>query len=304
MKLGLNIHLQVRDLKISVNLLIFVFIIVALILKIIQVYLLTLIFIVTHEAGHVIASVLCSARVYSIRILPVGMNASLEMAVCNRMQRIFIYVSGPAVSLLLAALCQLLTIFFCEQREFVSGAYINLWLAIFNLLPIIPLDGGKIAIEILANKLGLKRAGKLLRVFSIILSILIILLGICIFINSHFNISLFIIGIYILICLKGNKEETAFMNIKSFLFRRSRIIKKGIYPVREIVVLKGVKISDVIKTFDYMDSFHIINVLDENFRIVMVLTEQQVLDAVIKYSTDTTFDNLVQIEYNVHNEVN
>ena len=62
--------------------------------------------------------------------------------------------------------------------------------------------------------------------------------------------------------------------------------------------------SDVIKAMDYIDRFHIINVLDDNMRVIKVMTEQELLDAIMENTPDTTFDNLVHIEYNVHNEVN
>ena len=85
------------------------------------------------------------------------------------------------------------------------------------------------------------------------------------------------------------------MNLKNFIFRRSRIIRKGIYPVREIVVMKNVKLSEVIKAMDYANMFHLVNVLDDELRVVKVMTEQEILDALMLNNVDTTFDKLLAI---------
>ena len=83
------------------------------------------------------------------------------------------------------------------------------------------------------------------------------------------------------------------MNIKNFVFRRSRVVKKGIYPAREIVAMKNVKLSEVIKAMDYANMFHLVNVLDDDLRVIKVMTEQEILDALMVNNMDTTLDKLV-----------
>ena len=82
------------------------------------------------------------------------------------------------------------------------------------------------------------------------------------------------------------------MNINNFVFKRSKIIQKGIYPVREIAVMKSVKLSEVIKAMDHTNMFHLINVLDDDLKIIRVMTEQELLDVLMLNSVDTTFDKL------------
>lgn len=299
-----RLEFNVGSSKLTIHISILAFLAAALITKTLTAYLSTVFFIFIHELGHTTAAVISGAKVYNIRLLPVGFNAAIDDGACSKGQRVFIYGAGPCVSFLLAGISFILLILLPDSSIFKAGTYINIYLGSFNLLPVLPLDGGKIAMELLSTRYGTLRTSKKLQLVSVVLAISIMLVGIISFIGGSSNASLIVIGIYILMCIRGNKEEAAFMNIKNFLFRRSRIMRKGVYPAREIVVLKHVKLSEVIKAMDYIDRFHIINVLDDNFRVIKVMTEQEVLDAIIGNTPDTTFDKLVQMEYNVHNEVN
>ncbi len=304
MKAVFSIHKNIGSIRVSVNIFILLFVAAAIISGTLPEYLLTLLFIFAHEAGHVTAAILTRATVYSIRLLPVGFNAGIDDGTCTRGRRIFIFASGPCVSFLLAVLAAVLMHFNIMNSLVKLGIYANLYLGIFNLLPVLPLDGGKIAMELLSAEFGVLRTGKVLQLFSSLISTVIVLAGIAGFIDSRRNVSLIIIGLYILMCAKTNREETAFMNIRSLLFKKSRVIKKGIYPAREIVVLKHVKLTEVIKACDHIDRFHIVNVLDDDLKVIKVMTEQELVEAIVRNTPDTTFENLVQMGYNVSNETN
>ncbi|MHB8064741.1 MAG: site-2 protease family protein, partial [Ruminiclostridium sp.] len=258
-------------------------------------YVMTMFFIVAHELGHIVAALISGAGIYCIRILPIGVNAVIDDSGCSKYRRIYIYLAGPGINIIFAAIIYILYACHFVSIEFTLGIYINIWLAFFNLLPILPLDGGKIVMEGLADYSGLYRTSKQIRILSVLISIILICLGLVILIRTLYNISLVLVGIYILLCSKENKKETALMNIKNFVFRRSRIIKKGIYPAREIVVMKNVKLSEVIKAIDYANMFHLVNVLDEDLRVIKVMTEQEILDALMTNNLDTTMDKLLTV---------
>ena len=56
------------------------------------------------------------------------------------------------------------------------------------------------------------------------------------------------------------------MNVKNVVYRHSRLMRKGIYAARDIVVLKSVHLSEVLKHMDF-DRFHIVYVLDDELKI-------------------------------------
>ena len=66
------------------------------------------------------------------------------------MKKMCIAVAGPLVNIVIACLVNLININI-EMKELIM--YVNILIAIFNLLPIYPLDGGRILKSILHIKL-------------------------------------------------------------------------------------------------------------------------------------------------------
>ncbi len=233
-----------------------------------------------HELAH-----LCVARIYGckpgiVRIMPVGLSVSLNDSKCSRIASIKIYAAGPAANLLIILASALLASVYPQGHAFcLLVITTNAYLAIFNLIPAFPLDGGRILQEFLAGWMGMLAAGRVARRLALILAFVIILAGILQFVNSVYKFSLMIIGVYIIILWKNSRMESALMNIKQMIYRRSRLLKKGIYPARDLVVVKSTRLDETMKNMDF-DSYHLIYVLDENFKVLWVFTENEVMDAV------------------------
>ena len=286
-------NVRIKRIQVNINILIVPLLVIALVMNFFTQYIITMVFIIAHELGHIGVALISGAKIYNLRILPIGLNAEIDDSRCSKCSKIYIYMAGPCINIIFAILIYIIGACHFVSKGLTLGVHINMWLAFFNLLPILPLDGGKIAMEMLAERFGIFRASKKIRIFTIFLSIIIICLGLVVFKQSIYNASLVLVGIYILLCVKGSKKETALMNMKNFIFRRSRIIKTGIYPVREIVVMKNVRLSEVIKAMDYANMFHLVNVLDDDLRVIKVMTEQEILDALMLNSMDITFDKLL-----------
>lgn len=90
-----------------------------------------------HEIGHWVAIVLSGGRVCRLRLCAVGAELVLERSLSYG-RELFCALAGPAVNLLLAV---------CACRgtgeRMLLFAGLNLALALFNLLPVAPLDGGR-----------------------------------------------------------------------------------------------------------------------------------------------------------------
>ena len=71
---------------------------------------------------------------------------------------ILVAAAGPAANILIATICGVLLNFFPDgswmARMLTIGIFVNLLLAFFNLLPIPPLDGGRIAVGLLPAELA------------------------------------------------------------------------------------------------------------------------------------------------------
>jgi Zn-dependent protease len=112
--------------------------------------------ILIHELGHVWAGWLFGSRAHIV-LYTFGGLAVGSSDVPRRWQRIIVFLAGPAIQLLLFALLLGLVILLAVRRvplhplvEVALGFMleINLFWALFNLLPIWPLDGGRVSREV------------------------------------------------------------------------------------------------------------------------------------------------------------
>ncbi len=113
-----------------------------------------------HELGH---AILARGRGYPVRdivLTPIGGVAFLARAPRKPNDELAIAVAGPAVSLLLAALCWLAAAPLLRAGLAGPGltleliGYINLMLLLFNLIPCFPMDGGRVFRALRTRKVG------------------------------------------------------------------------------------------------------------------------------------------------------
>jgi stage IV sporulation protein FB len=109
-----------------------------------------------------------------------------------------IYIAGPLLNLLFALGFYLLLLQFPSHwlSDIVAA---NILLALFNLMPFYPLDGGKIVKLYLSYFLGQEKANTLSRIFSLMFSVLLFIFGIYMIQYNSLNllISLLAINLYV-----------------------------------------------------------------------------------------------------------
>lgn len=195
-----------------IDLKIFIFLIILYCTRQIEIYSIIMLFAFLHELGHLLAGILLKMKVKGISILPTGFSIEFNLTELDynkkilksnilEVKKIIVALAGPLVNILVIAI----TLIF--QNEKLSNIiYANIIIVIFNLLPIYPLDGGRILKEILHIKLGKRKSmiitqeisEKVLCIFAIFVSI---------FVLFYHNISIVIVlgylGFYV---IKNHKQ--------------------------------------------------------------------------------------------------
>lgn len=139
-----------RILKIKVDLKIFLIIILYILTKNIKVFAISFIFILLHELGHAITGIILGLKIKKININVFGLSIEFENYGKERLNnKIIIDMSGPAINIITF----IIAVIFKNEEI----AYINILLAIINLLPIYPLDGGRIVKNLLLKSHNYKQ---------------------------------------------------------------------------------------------------------------------------------------------------
>ena len=122
--------------------------------------------VVLHELGHALTARRFGVRTRDITLLPIGGVARLERMPREPKQELLIALAGPAVNFALAVPLYAilyaqgattnLSALLADEGAISSASFvaqllvINVWLALFNLIPAFPLDGGRALRALLA----------------------------------------------------------------------------------------------------------------------------------------------------------
>lgn len=139
------------------------------------VVLLLFVLVTLHELGHSFAALHYGVPVERIVLLPIGGVAQLAHMPDNPKQEFVIALAGPAVNVLLALLLGAVGLAFglplgnplaggitlSLTAVFSYIFFYNVILAVFNMIPAFPMDGGRVLRSLLAMRLDYGRATKI-----------------------------------------------------------------------------------------------------------------------------------------------
>lgn len=171
-----------------------------------DIYIIFLLSILFHEISHMFVGILFGFKPQKIRINPFGL--SLKFYSYNkksRLKKIITYLAGP-LSNLFIAFCVINLKFEENLKEKIY--FTNILLMIVNLIPILPLDGGKILKEILSKYMNIKKTNILMiNISKAVLIIITILYSLVIIKVKNFVIFLLIIYLWYLQYLENKKVK-------------------------------------------------------------------------------------------------
>jgi len=203
--------------KIKLNLNIFLFLILFVLTNQIDVYALIMVFALIHELAHLICGVILGFKPDTLRIMPLGFSIEFETKIEDynkkilksnimSIKKIIIALSGPLVNLLIV----IFGLIFNINNNII---YSNLLLLMFNLIPIYPLDGGRIVMNLLKILYGNRKANKYMNYITNILFIILTMISsVLIYIYKNIAILAIIIVLWGLI-LRENKKYFTYNKI-------------------------------------------------------------------------------------------
>ncbi len=156
--------------------------------------------VVMHETAHLFMMWVLDCSPKRIKLIPASVQISSSFSKSYK-NDILISLSGPLMNLVLFGTLYYNYLCFKNQAT-LYFALVNLVFGVFNLLPAKGLDGGTVLISIMCKFMNIHRAVLIVKLTTVIIALAIIVLAVMLTLGGKINLSLYIIGIYLLImCL-------------------------------------------------------------------------------------------------------
>ena len=196
--------------SLKIDLKIFLFLFLFLLTSQIEMYIILMIFAIIHELGHLVAGLILKFKPEEVKLTPVGLqirfkidsreyNEKIKEARSLNIKKAIIALAGPLTNLIIAVVTTIIGYFNVNiQNTYIYQIiiYANFLIAMFNLIPIYPMDGGRVLNELLKIFIGNKKAYKITYIVSKTILILLTAVASILILYIH-NIAIVIILAYL-----------------------------------------------------------------------------------------------------------
>ena len=200
--------------RFRIDLKIFIFLIIFYFTRQIEIYSILMLFALIHELGHLLAGLLVGMQPEKLELMPFGVaisfkikpeeyNKKIKKGNQLEIKKILVALAGPITNFIVIFIILNLNI---ELFKALTIIYTNFLIVIFNLLPIYPLDGGRILKGILHINIGKQKAEKYINIISKITVTILTIIASILILHVH-NIAFILICMYLwYLILKEDKK--------------------------------------------------------------------------------------------------
>ncbi|WP_250944756.1 site-2 protease family protein [Clostridium felsineum] len=252
-----------------------------------------IILVIIHEITHYVTARIFGFSGFDVEILPFGAVLKLKnIDYATQKEDIIISLSGPILNLILAVIFYV--IFKDSGRSVYYSLYVtNLSLGIFNLMPAYPLDGSRILKNILSEKITYRNASEISIYVSIFIGVIFLIISIFSFFFNVKNFNMLIVAFFILFCSFKEKGRMVYIVMGDIVRKKIIFLRKGYIENRMISVSVENNLLNALKVVD-KNKYTVITVLDKEMRVIDVIYEDEILEALKNYG-NITFAKLVEL---------
>lgn len=248
-----------------------------------------------HEMFHLLAAYLLRLEVAGLAIMPFGVNLRLKDShIRNPVKEIIVAAAGPFSNLMMILIGYVVQSYcLLDTDNMTFFIYANIVVTLMNLVPALPLDGGRILKGFLAEKLGSIRAFGIVIIITKFVIAALFAVGIYAFYVTGFNFSVLLICFFLAFNIAGERNSYNITLMKEIVQCKEKLSGKGIFQAKNLVVLHDVAAQRILKYFSY-NRFFIVTVIDSKMNIMGVLTEVQIMECMTREGCHITMGDIVK----------
>jgi len=255
-----------------------------------------------HELGHITASSMMGAELTRVEFWPFGAVAKLERAwQLTPASETIVALAGPFNSGMLCSLASALQRGLSQSPAHAVAEFplldllvrFNLALFLMNLIPCLPLDGGRVLRSQMALHQGYVQASKSVARWGLVVGIAATAVAAAGVLTGREWYPFLVVGPMVIWGALDERDGAGTQNILDILIREDRLAQKKAIPVQEMMVSMDATVGEVVKRFRPA-RYHIVLVAGRSMKVVGKVTEAQVLEALYQGGATNTMRELLR----------
>lgn len=250
-----------------------------------------------HEIFHMLVARAHGLEVGDVELFPFGGVARIEDVLeLDPQVESNVALAGPLFNFALAALAVIAyaNVPSLQQNEtFLFFIRCNLVLGFFNLLPALPLDGGRVLRARLAGTMGFQQATELAIRISHLMAFILLAIAVYLFLHEHFHITLFAASFFLFYAASKERTVAMYTFIRSLGRKKKMFVEQGVMPLVTLMALEDAPLKEVLRRFA-MKKYHRIVVVSRDGKVLGEALENEVVDTVVYKGIYATMQNVLQ----------
>jgi len=246
-----------------------------------------------HEACHALIAIRLGYQVNSIEIQPFGFVARLNGGMLRPSDELSIAAAGPVCSLVAgcAALSigSLLPKLSTALTPFVA---FNLSLAAINLLPALPLDGGRIGRALLQMATGPRIAVGVCGWLGVAFGAAMLVLAVVLSLKGMVNITLYIMGLFLILAAFRELKYADSARIDAMMRRKSILRRGGWLEFKQLAMSKHAPAGEALRALS-ASRYNLILIVDTDMKKLGEIDECRLMTGIAKYGVQAPLEKLI-----------
>ncbi|MBE5731094.1 MAG: hypothetical protein E7350_04010 [Clostridiales bacterium] len=247
--------------------------------------------IVLHELAHAEMATRLGYTLDSFVLMPYGASLCGDFECVRSKDEILIALAGPLCNIIIAVVTVAVWWIFPASYVFTDRVvFANLFTAAFNLLPVFPLDGGRVALAAFSVFMPRQRAYRRVRIFGYIASplfaglfVLAIVLGVTV------NFSFALISVFIFVSTAVPDKSSTYRRVYDMAYFSERL-GRGL-KVSQILVPDTLTLIQLDRMLSG-NCYTCFTVVNESLKTVASITETELMELLKNHSPLTTIKEI------------
>ncbi len=247
-----------------------------------------------HECAHTLAAMVTGRHVDEIELTPVGLCATLSGSRPNVADELFIASTGPIFSLFAGLGCfYVYKSGLLDSQTVYTFASVNMAVAVVNLIPAVPLDGGRMLESLLRKRLNGRQVTIICTLIGALCGTAVIAVGIYIAVIAKQPPVAAVFGMFMAVSAIKRSREQDIYPTRRLAFSRERACSGLGTSVYTVALDRNVTAKQALRTIRG-SGITVFIVLDGQMRTLGSINEAELYEAMAVLGTEATLGRIIK----------